>query len=651
MDLIAKLIEEGLLSEEDAVAVQKKAENAGKTKEEVILAGKTIAEEELFRVKSKVAGVPLRGDIVPGKISEAVLRIIPEDSANYYKMVALSRTGGEIEIGMVYPENLKAQEALKFILRRGSYSYNIHLITLTDFWEIFALYGAPAEKITTKIVEKLIEKEIIGKKEGIILEEEASRKGETPEEVLLKENTITEEELFDLKSEAVDFPLKKDSEINEEVALGIDIINDESINHYKMIPIGRSGDDEIEIGMVYPENLKAQEALKFISRQNIFSYKIYLISFTSFNRLKKKKGVSVSEERGDLMEELEKRGFLQKEQISSIEKIAEQEERSKEEVILKEGSVSEEDLFRVKGEFLGIEFVENIDENSVNKEDVKMFPDDSLEHYKMIPIGRNEEKVQVGMVYPENPRAQEALSLIFENNEDAYQIYLVSFSGFERVKKKIKSFEKEFGSPLSEVLVSEGLVEKEKMAEIDRRAEEEDKSREELMLEEGLIEEDALFEAKGRALDVPFKDRVQTVTLSEDVLKVIPEDSAVFYKMAPIGKENNEIEIGMVYPENLRAKEALNFLARRDGFSYKTFLISFSTFEEVVKEYRTISKEVGEVLDDIDLAIDDDDEVSIDMDQDVGRLAEEAPIVKVVAVILRNAIEGGASDIHIEPSR
>ncbi len=652
MELIEKLTEEGILNEEEAGIIEKKAETTGKTPEEVLLSGKTVTEEELFRIKSKTTGFPLKGEIIPGNISEDILRIIPEDSASYYKMVALNRTGGEIEIGMVYPENLKAQEALKFMLRRDGYSYNVQLITITDFWDVFSLYGSPVEKISTKIVEKLVEKEIISKKEALLLEKEAEKKGKTPEEVLLSENTITEEELFDLKSEAVGFPLKKDSEINEDVALGIDIINNESANHYKMMPIGRSDNDEIEIGMVYPENLKAQEALKFISRQNIFSYKIYLITFTTFKKLKDKKGVEVGGEGVSFLKKLEERGLLDEKKVLFVEKESEEREKTKEEVILDENIIEEEELFQVKGEFLGIEFRKEIDESHILEEDLKSFPEDMIDHYKMIPIGRSDEnELEIGMVYPEDKRAEEALALALQEDQTTYKKYLISFNDFEKIKKKAKSIGKEFASALSEVLVKEGLIEKEKMQEIDEKAEQEEKSREEFILEEGLLEEDQLFEIKSRALDVPFKERVNVNRIAEDILRVIPEDSANFYKMAPLLKEDNEIEIGMVYPENLRAREALNFLARRDNFSYKISLISFNTFEEIIKEYRTLSKEMEDVLDDISLEIDDSDEVSIDMDQDVGRLAEEAPIVKVVAVILRNAIEGGASDIHIEPAR
>jgi len=254
------------------------------------------------------------------------------------------------------------------------------------------------------------------------------------------------------------------------------------------------------------------------------------------------------------------------------------------------------------------------------------------------------------MVYPENLRAEEALSLIFED-QNSYQIFLISPTRFNELAKNVKSFNREKRSTLAERLVAENIISEEKAREIEAEVDSSGKTTEEVLLEKKLIDEEKLFDLKSEILDVPFVKNVDIRNISEDLLRVIPEDSVNYYKMVPTGKNGDEIEIGMVYPENLRAKEALKFLSRRDGFSYQISLITLSVFEEILKEYRTLIKEVGEVLEDIDIDIDEVDETPINMDQDVGRLAEEAPIVKVVAVVLRNAIEGSASDIHIEPGR
>jgi len=647
MDLIEKLIEGGFLDQREAILIE--AEEKNKSTEEILLLKNIITEEELFNLKSEATGTPLKKDVKPESISRKLLELIPEDSVNHYKMIVVGKTDDEVEIGMVYPENLKAQEALKFILRRAGISYKIYLISFSLFEEIALKYTAPTKKTSSPLIEKLIEEEIFKREDVLLIEKEAEERNKSIEEILLLKNIITEEELFNLKSEATGTPLKKDVDIDNLSVEDLNLIHEDSVNHYKMIVVGKT-DDEVEIGMVYPENLKAQEALKFVSRQNIFSYKIYLISFTLFEKAKKRYH-SLNKEVGSiLVEKLVEKELLEKEQAEFVESEAEKRNVTREDVILAEGMVGEEELFNLKSEIVGIPFKKDFQNDETDKDLFNLFPGDVINHYKMVPLGKSGEKIEIGMVYPENLRAEEALSLIFED-QNSYQIFLISPTRFNELAKNVKSFNREKRSTLAERLVAENIISEEKAREIEAEVDSSGKTTEEVLLEKKLIDEEKLFDLKSEILDVPFVKNVDIRNISEDLLRVIPEDSVNYYKMVPTGKNGDEIEIGMVYPENLRAKEALKFLSRRDGFSYQISLITLSVFEEILKEYRTLIKEVGEVLEDIDIDIDEVDETPINMDQDVGRLAEEAPIVKVVAVVLRNAIEGSASDIHIEPGR
>jgi Type II secretory pathway, ATPase PulE/Tfp pilus assembly pathway, ATPase PilB len=106
----------------------------------------------------------------------------------------------------------------------------------------------------------------------------------------------------------------------------------------------------------------------------------------------------------------------------------------------------------------------------------------------------------------------------------------------------------------------------------------------------------------------------------------------------------------MVSPEDLKAQEALKFLARKNNFVYQVSLITPKVFGTVLGKYRDLKKEVGEALEEFQ-----EEETKLDAAR--GREAEtissveDAPIAKIVNVILRNAIDGNSSDIHIEPSR
>ncbi len=150
-----------------------------------------------------------------------------------------------------------------------------------------------------------------------------------------------------------------------------------------------------------------------------------------------------------------------------------------------------------------------------------------------------------------------------------------------------------------------------------------------------------------------------------DVLRYIPEESAEHYKLVPLGVEDGVLEVGMMDPDNLGGVDALNFIARNTGMPFKIFRISREDFERVLTMYRGLGGEVDRAVSDLETeqqehpaaqneatALDLDDP-SIGRPQDgdtpAEKIREDAPAIKIVSTILRYAIDGKASDIHIEP--
>lgn len=138
-----------------------------------------------------------------------------------------------------------------------------------------------------------------------------------------------------------------------------------------------------------------------------------------------------------------------------------------------------------------------------------------------------------------------------------------------------------------------------------------------------------------------------------DILKEIPEEAATFYQIIPIDKKDNVLEVGMVNPEDIRAKEALKFILKKNNFSAKINKLSLEDFKEVLKQYRTLKGEVESALKKLERELEEKDTAGGD---EIGKSADalqrvmaEAPITKIVATLLRHAYEGRASDIHIEP--
>ncbi|MCD6550218.1 type II/IV secretion system protein [bacterium] len=203
---------------------------------------------------------------------------------------------------------------------------------------------------------------------------------------------------------------------------------------------------------------------------------------------------------------------------------------------------------------------------------------------------------------------------------------------------------------LLDQLVQKGLLDKKKAASLEYEIKTSGQREEEVILKHKIVSEIELFNLKSESLKIPLK-QPSLDNISPDVLKAIPEDSATFYKMIPLAKKGKLLEVGMVYPEDLKSQEALKFLARRQGIDYKIFLVTPTFYNQVLQKYRTLRREVGKALEELETEIKPEETKKAVSETELKRLVEEAPIAKIVAVILRHAVEGEASDIHIEPTR
>ncbi|MBL7142321.1 MAG: type II/IV secretion system protein [Candidatus Pacebacteria bacterium] len=200
-------------------------------------------------------------------------------------------------------------------------------------------------------------------------------------------------------------------------------------------------------------------------------------------------------------------------------------------------------------------------------------------------------------------------------------------------------------------LIEKGILDKEKSDSLEKGIKSSNRREEEVILESGLIPEIELFSIKSESLKIPLKEVViEKVPLQ--TLELIPEETAKYYQMIPIQKTEKDLEVGMVYPEDLKAQEALKFLARQGNFNYRIFLITDKTFKDLLKQYSNLKKEVGIALEELETELKEEKGKKKPLTRvEFQRMTEEAPITKIVAVILRHAVEGNASDIHIEPAK
>ncbi|MGE4554662.1 MAG: GspE/PulE family protein [Candidatus Paceibacterota bacterium] len=206
-------------------------------------------------------------------------------------------------------------------------------------------------------------------------------------------------------------------------------------------------------------------------------------------------------------------------------------------------------------------------------------------------------------------------------------------------------------------LINKGFLKPEIAKALLEEAHSLNKRLEELILERNLIDEKNLLAVKSEVFNLPIKIFQEKETVPNVILNIIPEDVARHYKMIAFNREGNILEVGMVYPDDFQAQRALKFLAERLGFQIKVFLISHSDFLRLLKLYQTFTEEFFKLVDDFQKRYASIPRKKfspykiVDLESTAGIIAEEAPIVKLFASILKYGVRARASDIHIEPTR
>ena len=209
-----------------------------------------------------------------------------------------------------------------------------------------------------------------------------------------------------------------------------------------------------------------------------------------------------------------------------------------------------------------------------------------------------------------------------------------------------------------EILAAKNTISKKDIPEIESEIQSTGATLEEVLMKRGITSEEIL-KSKAEYLEVPPR-QVDAQEVPFDVLQYVPEESALHYQFVPLGVKDGVLEVGLVDPENIEARDALTFISSKINMPFKIFLISEQDFEKVLTVYKGLSGEVTKALTDLETELDDprkkDKGEKEDGDEDISetklgtKIIEDAPVTKIVATILRYATEGAASDIHIEPT-
>ncbi|MCL4406103.1 MAG: Flp pilus assembly complex ATPase component TadA [Patescibacteria group bacterium] len=205
---------------------------------------------------------------------------------------------------------------------------------------------------------------------------------------------------------------------------------------------------------------------------------------------------------------------------------------------------------------------------------------------------------------------------------------------------------------LTAALIKKNLLTKEAGEQVLKESAVSQKPVEDLLYMRRTIPEEKIAEVKSEITGIPYQ-KIDIKVLTDDLLALVPKETVQTYKVAPLSRTKDMLVVGMVDPQDSRAQDALRFIAKANRLNLGVYVITPSDLELVLRKYNPYKSEVEAAI--RSLGMKPGEGLSplqrpVALEESRG-VAEEAPIIKLVASTFREAVERKASDIHVEPMR
>ncbi|MGO9612414.1 MAG: ATPase, T2SS/T4P/T4SS family [Dissulfurispiraceae bacterium] len=206
---------------------------------------------------------------------------------------------------------------------------------------------------------------------------------------------------------------------------------------------------------------------------------------------------------------------------------------------------------------------------------------------------------------------------------------------------------------MGEVLIASGLITEQKLEHALLLQQGNDKRLGSVLVELGYVTENQIARALAEQLSIPYIDCSQYI-ISDEIKALIPRDVAQRHVVMPLEVKDNTLLLAMAAPLNL---ETIDEIAFRTGLKIAPAVTDAGNLLEMIHQYYGDTERVGEVLRDIDLDIKqavefikdwsvDEAEVNVDF---LYKSSAAPPIIKLVTMLIVNAVRARATDVHIEP--
>jgi type IV pilus assembly protein PilB len=191
---------------------------------------------------------------------------------------------------------------------------------------------------------------------------------------------------------------------------------------------------------------------------------------------------------------------------------------------------------------------------------------------------------------------------------------------------------------LKSFLEDSELIEEKELKKAFQESQEKDKNFGDLLLEKKLISEKDLKKMYAYIQGIPFID-LEKKEIPKDVLNTFSEDVAKKNKLVAFDKNSEEIRVAMLNPGDI---QIIDYLEKKTGLKISPCLTTQEGLESALKQYKkSLKAEFGDII--------ETGEKGSQKEEDLEKMAQDLPIIKIVDTLLEHAILQSASDIHIEP--
>ncbi len=201
---------------------------------------------------------------------------------------------------------------------------------------------------------------------------------------------------------------------------------------------------------------------------------------------------------------------------------------------------------------------------------------------------------------------------------------------------------------LKAFLLDANLVTEEQFDAAQKKAEKTNQKVGDVLVSEDLISQEELIKLEAYILGIPFVNLEKEI-VSPEALKIIPEPIARSHNIIAFRKQGNDLEVAMLDPEDLRTIE---FIKKTTPLRILPRLTNSASIKNVLNQYqKTLEAEFGEIIkkEAEGIRVIKEEEI-VEGKEELKKVAEELPVVRIVDTLLRHAILQRASDIHIEPT-